>query len=138
MVSLWNHVFAYHANFALFFTFVLPRSYEYLEPEPVAYSVSIYGSLYCFASFLCMQGVSFFYLFVCSSRTNQMILSLLAFSLQSVLVFTNKLLDCFCIRCREGKHREETNLCKCYILQANNQPWEYKPKAFTTEKSVLL
>jgi len=28
--------------------------------NPVAYSVSIYGSLYCFASFLYMQGVSFF------------------------------------------------------------------------------
>ena len=45
--------------------------------NPVAYSVSIYGSLYCFASFLYMQGVSFFYLFVCSSRRNRMILSLL-------------------------------------------------------------
>ena len=28
--------------------------------NPVAYSVSIYGSLYCFTSFLYMQGVSFF------------------------------------------------------------------------------
>ena len=28
--------------------------------NPVAYSVSIYGSLYCFTSFLYLQGVSFF------------------------------------------------------------------------------
>ena len=32
IVSLRNDVFAYRANFALFFTFVLPRSYENLEP----------------------------------------------------------------------------------------------------------
>lgn len=67
IVCLWNDVFTYRANFALFFIFVLPQSYENLEPCCLLCINLWFLVLLCFS----------FYLFVGSSRRNQMILSLL-------------------------------------------------------------
>ena len=65
---------AYRANVALFFTFVLPRSYENLEPCCLLCINLRFRVLLCI--FFIYARRKLFCLFVCSSRRNRMIVSL--------------------------------------------------------------